>query len=186
MIIMNISIHFFILFISYKVTNAGGGVDYSVDKNAIILPMEKLKRNLEFIKEDCGEVCDTSDNFVKKPGLYFDKIVKNIECDYLFESPLIDSSNADMAEQYWYRTKEEYHNKDNAPPKMDIVPQEILQHYTFDGRIQLQPLYAHAENGDSIKFKNANLQAIHEEEKAQIWSRENIEASQEIYRKDIM
>ena len=81
---MNISIHFFILFISYKVTNAGGGVDYSVDKNAIILPMEKLKRNLEFIKEDCGEVCDTSDNFVKKPGLYFDKIVKNIECDYLF------------------------------------------------------------------------------------------------------
>ena len=67
-----------------------------------------------------------------------------------------------------------------------IVPQEILQHYTFDGRIQLQPLYAHAENGDSIKFKNANLQAIHEEEKAQIWSRENIEASQEIYRKDIM
>ena len=67
-----------------------------------------------------------------------------------------------------------------------IVPHEILQHYTFDGRIQLQPLYAHAENGDSIKFKNANLQAIHEEEKAQIWSRENIEASQEIYRKDIM
>ena len=117
---MNISIHFFILFISYKVTNAGGGVDYSVEKNAIILPMEKLKRNLEFIKEDCGEVCDTSDNFVKKPGLYFDKIVKNIECDYLFESPLIDSSNADMAEQYWHRTKEEYHNKDNAPPKMDI------------------------------------------------------------------
>ena len=120
MIIMNISIHFFILFISYKVTNAGGGVDYSVDKNAIILPMEKLKRNLEFIKEDCGEVCDTSDNFVKKPGLYFDKIVKNIECDYLFESPLIDSSNADMAEQYWHRTKEEYHNKDNAAPKMDM------------------------------------------------------------------
>ena len=117
---MNISIHFFILFISYKVTNAGGGVDYSADKNTIILPMEKLKRNLEFIKEDCGEVCDTSDNFVKKPGLYFDKIVKNIECDYLFESPLIDSSNADMAEQYWHRTKEEYHNKDNAPPKMDI------------------------------------------------------------------
>ena len=52
MIIMNISIHFFILFISYKVTNAGGGVDYNADKNAIILPMEKLKRNLEFIKED--------------------------------------------------------------------------------------------------------------------------------------
>ena len=67
-----------------------------------------------------------------------------------------------------------------------IVPQEILHHYTFDGRIQLQPHYLYKENGGSIKFKDPGLQAIHETKKAQIWSRENIEASQEIYRKDIM
>ena len=77
MIILNIIIYFFVLIINYKVINVGG-VHYNEDKNVVVLPMKKLKRNLELIKEDCGEVCDTSDNFVKKPGLYFDKIVKNI------------------------------------------------------------------------------------------------------------
>ena len=66
-----------------------------------------------------------------------------------------------------------------------IVPQEILHHYTFDGRIQLQPHYLYKENGGSIKFKDPGLQAIHETTKAQIWSRENIEATQEQYRKDM-
>ena len=117
MIILNIIIYFFVLIINYKVINAGDGVHYNKDKNVDILPMEKLKRNLELIKEDCGEVCDTSDNFVKKPGLYFDKIVKNIECDYLFESPLIER-NADMPEQQW-------HN--NGPPKMDIGKYHALK-----------------------------------------------------------
>ena len=105
--ILNILIYFFVLIINYKVINATG-VHYNEDKNAVVLPMKKLKRNLDLIKEDCGEVCDTSDNFVKKTGLYFDKIVKNIECDYLFESPLIES-NVDVAEQY----------DNNVPPKMD-------------------------------------------------------------------
>ena len=44
-----------------------------------VVPMKKLIRNLMLIKEDCGEVCDTSDNFFKKPGIYFDQIVKNFE-----------------------------------------------------------------------------------------------------------
>ena len=118
MIILKIIIYFFILIINYKVINAaGGGVHYNEDKNVVVLPMKKLKRNLELIKEDCGEVCDTSDNFVKRPGLYFDKIVKNIECDYLFESPLIER-NADMPEQQW-------HN--NGPPKMDIGKSHALK-----------------------------------------------------------
>ena len=108
MIILNIIIYFFVLIINYKIINAAGGVHYNVDKN--VLPMKRLKRNLELIKEDCGEVCDTSDNFVKKPGLYFDKIVKNIECDYLFESPLIES-NGDVPEQQYYN---------NAPPTMNV------------------------------------------------------------------
>ena len=71
----------------------------SENKNFIPkLQMPKLKRNLILIKEDCGEVCDTSDNFSKTPGLYFDKIFKNINCDYLFESPLIDGYT-DVSEQ---------------------------------------------------------------------------------------
>ena len=69
---------------------------------------------------------------------------------------------------------------------LPIVPQEILQHYTFDGRIQLKPVYSYFENGEAIKFKNDKLQIVHEKKKAQIWSRQNIEATQELYRKDIM
>ena len=107
---LNVIIYFFVLVSNYKVINGHGGIQYNEDKNVVVLPMKKLKRNLELIKEDCGDVCDTSDNFAKKPGLYFDKIVKNIECDYLFESPLIES-NADVSEQ-------QYHN--NAPPTMNV------------------------------------------------------------------
>ena len=48
--------------------------------------MPTIYRNLLFLKEDCGEVCDTSDNFVKKTGKYFDVIKKEFECDFLLES----------------------------------------------------------------------------------------------------
>ena len=55
-------------------------------------PMNKLRRNLILIKEDCGDVCDTSDKFSKVAGIYFNQIVKNIQCEYLFESPQIENS----------------------------------------------------------------------------------------------
>ena len=48
--------------------------------------MPTIYRNLLLLKEDCGEVCDTSDSFVKKPGKYFDVIKKEFECDFLLES----------------------------------------------------------------------------------------------------
>ena len=48
--------------------------------------MPTIYRNLLLLKEDCGEVCDTSDRFVKKPGKYFDVIKKEFECDFLLES----------------------------------------------------------------------------------------------------
>ena len=60
MIIPNIIIYFFVLIINYKIinaANAAGGEHYNKDKDVRVLPMKKLKRNLELI-------CDTSDNFV--------------------------------------------------------------------------------------------------------------------------
>ena len=44
------------------------------------------------------EEINTSDNFPKVPGIYFDQIVKNIQCEYLFESPQIENST-DVSEQ---------------------------------------------------------------------------------------
>ena len=48
--------------------------------------MPTIYRNLLLLKEDCKEVCDTSDIFLKKPGKYFDVIKKEFECDFLLES----------------------------------------------------------------------------------------------------
>ena len=48
--------------------------------------MPTIHRNLLLLKEDCGEVCDTSDRFLKMPGKYFDVIKKEFECDFLLES----------------------------------------------------------------------------------------------------
>ena len=48
--------------------------------------MPTVYRNLLLLKEDCGEVCDTSDRFEKKVGKYFDVITKEFECDFLLES----------------------------------------------------------------------------------------------------
>ena len=56
----------------------------SVPNRQFVTPqkMPTIYRNLLFLKEDCGEVCDTSDNFVKKPGKYFDVIKKEFEWDF--------------------------------------------------------------------------------------------------------
>ena len=60
-----------------------------------ILPMSKLIRILSLIKENCGDVCDTTDNFMKITGTYFDKIVKQIDWQALFHSHLIESNGPD-------------------------------------------------------------------------------------------
>ena len=79
-----------ITFIASIAHNANCEIDVfeSVPNRQFITPqkMPTIYRNLLFLKEDCGEVCDTSDNFVKKPGKYFDVIKKEFECDFLLES----------------------------------------------------------------------------------------------------
>ena len=79
-----------LIFITAIAHNANCEIDVfeSVPNRQFITPqkMPTIYRNLLFLKEDCGEVCDTSDNFVKKPGKYFDVIKKEFECDFLLES----------------------------------------------------------------------------------------------------
>jgi hypothetical protein len=71
--------------------NAGQGFDP--------IPMAKLARNLILLKEDCGEVCDTSTNVGTTPGPYFDQVTKEFDCQALFEGPLFDKL-ADPEVQY--------------------------------------------------------------------------------------
>ena len=78
----------FIIIVFAHNANCEIDVFESVANRQFITPqkMPTIYRNLLFLKEDCGEVCDTSDNFVTKPGKYFDVIRKEFECDFLLES----------------------------------------------------------------------------------------------------
>ena len=60
------------------------------------------------------------------PGIYFDQIVKNIQCEYLFEYPQIEDST-DVSEQQFK----------NKPPLLSNLPKEVQQQYTFEGQIPI-------------------------------------------------
>ena len=135
------------------------------------MPMKKLRRNLMLIKEDCGDVCDTSDNFFKAPGIYFDQITKTIQCEYLFESPVIEN-NTDVSEQ----------QLNNAPPVLDNLPKDVQQQYTFDGRIPL--LYNYIN--DIQYLQNSERKAKRKINRDKLWERKSIEFGQELYRNDML
>ena len=94
--------------------------------------MPNVMRNIILLKEDCGEVCDTSDNFERKPGKYFDVIKKDIECDILLTSPTMNPP---------LLTEEQMPNKindRNRPPKIYDISRDIAELYTFEKRV---PIY---------------------------------------------
>ena len=51
--------------------------------------MPNIRRNLKILQEDCGEVCNTSDDFEKRSGKYFDILKKFLRVRRLIEDPLI-------------------------------------------------------------------------------------------------
>ena len=130
-------------------------------------PMNKLRRNLILIKEDCGDVCDTSDKFSKVAGIYFNQIVKNIQCEYLFESPQIEN-NTDVSEQ----------QLKNKPPLLSNLPKEIQQQYTFDGRIPILHNYINDIDYLQKAEKKAQMKIIRDK----LWERKSIEIDQKLFR----
>ena len=97
--------------------------------------MPTIHRNLLLLKEDCGEVCDTSDRFLKTPGKYFDVIKKEFECDILLENPSMYPHL--VADEQMIKTgKNSY-----KPPSIYEVPQEIAELYTFEKRVRILPAH---------------------------------------------
>ena len=155
---------FFVFLIFVKSDGLNGEIGAAVH-------MKKLRRNLIIIKEDCGDVCDTSDNFSKVPGIHFDQIVKKIQCEYLFESPLIENST-DISEQ----------QLNNKPPLLYDLPKDIQQQYTFEGRI---PILHHYMN-DIDHWQKAEVKAKMEINKDKVWEKKSIEFNQELFRNDML
>lgn len=124
-----------------------------IPKNGALLepkPMPNIHRNLILLKEDCGQVCDTSDRYLKKAGKYFDIIEKNFECPYLFDHfldpPLLQEQ---LIAKHYQKS-----GKQMVPPDVYEVPPEILEMYLFERRVPVN--YLHIDDSDWTKDEDKN------------------------------
>ena len=85
-----------------------------------------ILKNIQAIKKDCGEVCDTSEKIKLTSGPIFDVVEKHIKCDSLFSSKHIDVEG-----DIFFST---------APRKQDI-PENILNLFTYNSRISVYDHY---------------------------------------------
>ena len=75
---------------------------------------------VEKIKQDCGELCNTSQKGT--PGPFFDHMKSPVNCKALYINPYIDMG----------------HNLTHAPKS---IPKELLKYYNMDGRISISSWY---------------------------------------------
>ena len=125
--------------------------------------MPKTHRQLLLLKEDCGDVCDTSDRF-KQPGKYFDNIKKEFECDFLFESDLEVPRILD----------EQYDEEFQQPLRAWKIPPEILEMFTYEKRVPfaLMPM-------DDSKWTAQKDEEL-------IWTQSDIELLKEVFKSGTM
>lgn len=110
-------------------------------------PMPTIHRNLILLKEDCGQVCDTSDRYVKKAGKYFDMIEKRFECQYLFDHHLDPPL---LEEQLVLKNN----NKKKAvlsPPDVYDVPPAILEMFLYERRVPIHYFFMNDNDWSSDK-----------------------------------
>lgn len=75
---------------------------------------------IDLIRNDCGELCNTSRK--GQPGPYFDHVTANINCEAIFRNEYIDSG----------------HGLAHAPKE---IPKELMDEYTMNGRIGIKKWY---------------------------------------------
>jgi hypothetical protein len=129
------------------------------------MAMPKLTRNLILLKEDCGEVCDTSANVWTQPGQYFDQVTKDFDCQALFDGPLFDKL-ADSKEEQFQAAMD----SQRAPTIYD-VPKDILKMYSYDERVSLMSNYM-----DQVVWVERSAR------KMAAWSPEYLDMLQEAFR----
>ena len=106
---------FFFALISFANSN--------VCKDAKVHKIENLNRNIKHFQIDCGQVCDTEVAPIRK-GKYYDFIEKDVDCQSLFESPILDGSLL------------ETNGKD--PPNFCELNNLIRQKFTYNGQLKVR------------------------------------------------
>jgi len=87
--------------------------------------MPNLAKKLKLIQLDCGQVCDTNIQPIRKEK-YYDYIKKNVDCLTLFESPILE-----------HAAIEENIDEDHKPPAWCELPLQLRKSFTYNGRIQV-------------------------------------------------
>ena len=116
-----------------------------------------IQQNLLAIKEDCGEVCDTSENMKVIPGSIFDQVEKHIECDRIFFSKYIDAQDDTIFS--------------DAPRKQNI-PENIIELFTYNRSISIHETY----------FNQAYFSRPTHNTKMKIWDKKLFENFRELYK----
>ena len=86
----------------------------------------EIKEKIQAIKQDCGEICDTSENLKVTSGAIFDQVHKNINCDGLFSSKHIDAKD-DIIFKH--------------PPRLREIPQDMIDLFTYQNRLSIREYY---------------------------------------------
>ncbi len=139
----------------------------SVKNDFVFAPLEvpRLRRDLELIKEDCGDVCDTSEKKYGPMGKYYQIIKKNFECQTLIDSPMFDKLATEEA------MVKDFKNG-YRPPARQEIPEDIVDLYTYHGRVPILHLYM--DNSDWTAEASPD----------QFWSQELIEEMRLRFRED--
>jgi hypothetical protein len=112
----------FVIFVLFRLCHGSICPDNS---NFVIRSMPDLAKKLKLIQLDCGQVCDTNIQAIRKEK-YYDYIEKNVDCLTLFESPILEQT-----------AMEEDTDKTYKPPAWCELPLQLRQAFTYNDRIKV-------------------------------------------------
>ncbi|TRY73027.1 hypothetical protein TCAL_01895 [Tigriopus californicus] len=92
-------------------------------------PLSQLKARMERVVQQCGEVCQTSQNRTRLIGhKYYDVVVKKFNCQQLFDNNYMDG-----------------YTLFPTPPK--TIPGFLRDGFTYQNRVQVRPSYRDDSKG---------------------------------------
>jgi len=106
--------------------------------------LEHLKKSINIIKFDCGEVCDTSTKIEKKRGKpngkYVKSLQKKINCPIITTSTAFEGFNE-------LQTRTGCHQNAKTPPTACDIPDNYLEDYLYGGRVELYDVFTYDNYG---------------------------------------
>ena len=123
-----------------------------------------MTQTFDLIRNDCGEVCDTTVSPVGK-GKYYDVVEKSVECDDLFRSAFIEG---------WKLPEDE--DGSPMPPRLSEMKEKEVEYYNYQGRINVSDLYFNGARGSwSPHGSNKDGKTV--------WSKRMVEDMRTLFRK---